>query len=219
MRDSRLTPLGFYPTLQALDMSGNIRFCHPPGCRELDLSEESFLNATLIDAKTEETIYSIRTDSSLIHGMRTTLVATHGRGTEEVAYITKGAVLHSDRIVFRGEEPMKLKDWMHKSTFTDPEQSMGNGLEKVRCTWDRVPNSPRTIALTTSHHPEPVAWYYPSVRSTNPPMPATLAIHPDGFAMQDTIVASLMVLVQMDKAVNSRFAEVLPFMVSPTASI
>ncbi|KAH8100364.1 hypothetical protein BXZ70DRAFT_186660 [Cristinia sonorae] len=190
-------------------MTQDIRDQHPSGCRILEFSRDSFLNATLTDAATGETVYTIQTQSGPVHGMRTSLRATQSTGggveSREVAFITKGAIIHSNKIAFPGRQPLKIKDWIHKRTFTDPDAAKVNG-EVIRYTWANVPDSPKagTISLHAEHSADhPIAWYYPSV-AANPPWPAKVVIHPDAFAMQDVVLASLLADEQVDRSTASK---------------
>ncbi|THH26754.1 hypothetical protein EUX98_g7441 [Antrodiella citrinella] len=95
----------------------------PPGSRVLEFTRDSFYNSTLIDHKSGEEVYSIESASGMpVKGMRITLLAIDDGRREEVTRVVKGAFLKSDKIAFRGGEPMKVKDWMKGKSFSDPRQ-------------------------------------------------------------------------------------------------
>jgi len=191
----------------------------PPGSRVLEFTRDSFFNSTLIDRKTDEEVYSIESSGGMpVNGIRTVLFATDGGRRDEIAQVVKGAFFKSDRIVFRGGEAMKVKDWMKDSAFSVPEDTkLGSGATQY--TWTRLPETLKDIALYTNNSTEPIAWYRPSVRAA-PPWPASLVVGPEALAMQDIILASLLVVLQVARVRDSQadsYAAAAPFLMLGTA--
>ncbi|TCD64181.1 hypothetical protein EIP91_004455 [Steccherinum ochraceum] len=185
-----------------------------PGARVLEFSKDSFLNANITDRKTEELVYTIRSVTGLaVNGIRVVLSAVDGGRSDEVANFVKGAFFKGDKISFRGGEPMKAKQWMHDNTFYDPDAKEASA-DRSKYSWLRDPETLKDIALFKNDGDEPIAWFRPSVRSVEL-WPATLIVHPDAFALQDIILASLLVAVQTTRARDSQgqgLAQAMPFM-------